>query len=149
MFSFSRANHIIENGKVINSTIDMNNGIITNHEDPIVPLDVANKRYVDLYNIKVITLTLTGTNYTTILNDQSGVIDLLIKNIVLDGPTAHFNLCKSEVNRDASITKINNTPGHLTEERLIIKWVPNSGIELAKTGPNYDGTYRIKYIINN
>jgi hypothetical protein len=33
-----------------------------------------------------------------------------------------------------------------TEERIELRWLPNSGIEVRKNKTGYDGTYTIKYI---
>lgn len=149
MASLSRSNAIIDcGGKITNSTIDMNGDVITNHGTPTNGTDVVNKDYVDSSTggVPSISVTLTGTNFTTILSAQSGVFQIYIKNVVTDGPSGAFSLCKSEATRETSFFRFASSPGATTEERLDIRWSPNSGIELRKTGVNYDGDYNIKYI---
>jgi hypothetical protein len=157
MFSFSKANHIISNGgkvdgsAITNSTIDMNGGIITSHIMPLVPLDVANKQYVDLVASTIETvfdITLIGTNYTTISNDLIGQMVISIRNIVDGGPCGVFFLSKNSSAIYPSYTRVSSVAGVITKERLEMSWDPGTGLSVKKNGINYDGEYRVKLAKN-
>lgn len=156
-FAFTRGriiaecNSTITDSSITNSTIDMNGGIITSAGTPINGTDVANKDYVDSVSsgIGIIIITLTNTFYTTILSNQEGNLQLYIKNLVTNGPSASFTLSKSEPSRQTSYVRTTSSSGLNTLEKLDIRWNPNSGVELKKTGINYDGDYQIKYILND
>ena len=152
VFGFSRANHIIEcNGKVKDSTItsssiDMNGAVITSHSQPINDTDVVNKEYVD-EKITTITVTLTGISYSQISSAQSGVIDIHVKNIIPDGPSASFNLVKSSPSMNPGFVRFASCAGDTTGEKLKLRWSPGSGIEIRKTGLGYDGDYKVRYTL--
>lgn len=158
-FSISRGNHIIDcNGKVLNSSIensniDMNGGVITSHGTPLNSTDVVNKAYVDSITasgIPLIILSLFSVNYTNILPTVlSGDIFISVKNIVSGGPSASFQLSKSESSKYPSYTRISSSSGINTNEKIDIKWDPGINIQIRKTGQNYDGDYKIKYILND
>lgn len=152
-FAISRGNHIIDcNGYVINSSIekssiDMNGEVITSHGTPVNGTDVVNKDYINnLISFEIVTLT--GIDFTTILSHTEGDIFISVKNIIPNGPSGSFQLSKSEPSRYSSYTRMSSSAGITTNERLDIRWNPNTGIELKKTGIGYDGEYRIKYIFN-
>ena len=158
-FSYTRGSQIIECGSIISnssittSSIDMNGGVITSGGTPINPGDLVTKQYADSLTstgsgIPTSVITLTDTNYTNILPTVlNGTIQLFIKNIISGGPSGSFNLSKSEAIRDTSYTRNSSSAGITTSERLEIRWLPNTCIELRKTGDNYNGTYSIKYIL--
>lgn len=153
-FAFTRANHIttcggqVTNSIITNSSVDMNGNIITNHGTPINDTDVVNKAYVDNNGIPNILINLLGTSYTTILSYLEGNIQITVKNLISGGPSASFNISKSEQTRYMHYIRLTSSAGINTEEKLEIRWNLNSNIELRKTGNNYDGQYRIKYIVN-
>ncbi len=152
-FGFSRGTNIIDcnglvtNSSISNSSIDMNGGVITSHGTPVNGTDVANKDYVDSKTLPVANISLLGTVYSTAINVQSGSLILLVKNLVSDGPSATFLLSKNEPSREASVFRMTSSDGVATNEKLEIRWFPSTGIELRKTGLNYDGQYTIKYLI--
>lgn len=146
--AFSKNNSIIENGRVLSSTIDMDNGVITSIGPPISGGDSVNKTYCDansIAGIPTISVTLTGTNWNTILNNQLGAFDIMVINSVVGGPTAKFTILKSESNRHASIQRWGSTYGTTSLERLEIRWLPNTGIEMRKNGSGHDGIYKVRY----
>ena len=156
--AFSNTNSRIKNGSIYSSTIDMgttggSTGVITNHGTPVTGLDVVNKAYCDNNNnsgIPSFNITLSGQTWNNILpTTYEGDITLSVKNSVSNGPSARFSLCKSEASRQASIIRWNSMAGLTTEERLEVRWLANSGIEIRKNGPGYDGSYTIKYILND
>lgn len=158
MSAFSRGTYIIEcnskvkNSSITESTIDMDGGVITNHGIPINGTDVVNKDYVDSATgtgIPTVTITLSGTSFVTILSEQKGDIFISVKNIITNGPSASFQLSKSEASKQSSYVRMSSSAGLNTQEKLDIRWSPNSGIELKKTGVNYDGDYKVKYILND
>jgi hypothetical protein len=162
--SLMRGNFYIDcGGKVNNSTItdsniymkndgsgilNMSGAKITNVALPTDPSDVANKNYVDTFlggggGGSIIPITLTGTNYSLITSSLSGVVTLTIKNSVSGGPSAIFNISKNEQLLIGNPTRISSSAGLNTYERLQIRWLANSGLELRKTGNNYDGIYNV------
>jgi hypothetical protein len=156
-FAFSKANHNLEcGGKIKNSaitttSIDMNGQPITSVASPVNLTDAANKAYVDAKTSSVITtvtVTLSGTSYTLIAADLKGDFHISVKNQITDGPSATFFLTKSESTRYPSYTRLTSSPGSVSFERLNTRWDPGQGIELKKTGNNYNGTYTIRMIQN-
>jgi hypothetical protein len=150
--AFSCSNSRIQNGSVFSSDIDMDTGVITNHGTPVAGTDVVNKDYCDgntTSSIPVITITLLAQTWNNILPTVlDGEVSISIKNVVLFGPCARFTLCKNEQSRQASIVRWSSTAGITTEERLEVRWQPNTGIEVRKNGNGYDGDYNVKYILN-
>lgn len=151
MFGLSRGTIIVDCGsRIQNSYIDMNGKVITNHGTPINSQDVANKEYVDTFigggGIPVVAINLTATNYTQALNFTSGTFIILVKNNIFGGPSGIFMASKSEDFMESNITRLSSSAGNITNEKLRLKWDPNSFIQLRKTGNNYDGQYIIKYI---
>jgi len=156
-FAFSKANHNIDcGGKIANSaitttTIDMNGKVITSVGSAINPTDSTNKIYVDdkaASVIPTISVTLTGTSYVLITSILQGDYHISVKNKVPDGPCGAFFLAKSEANRYPSYTRLTSSAGLTTHERLDIRWDPGQGIELKKTGSNYNGNYSVRLIEN-
>ena len=153
-FGLTRGTQIIScNSQIINSSIttssiDMNSQVITSIGTPVNPNDSVPKNYIDnLIAIKIITLS--GTNYTTILPNLSGDLTISIVSLVTNGPCGKFFICKADQNNNtAHSIRVNSSSGTTTLEKLQIRWLANTGIQLSKTGINYDGQYRIKYIEN-
>ena len=153
------SNGIIEDGIVRDSaietsTIDMNNGVITNHNKPINSTDVVNKIYLD-ERINVFTINLTGTSPSNILPPPllSPILtgSLLINVVAIsspNGPSATFQLNKSNSSQIGSIHRTNTSAGTTSLERLMITWGVSSTPQLYKTGTNYDGIYQI-FLIQN
>jgi hypothetical protein len=149
---FQKSNSTIQNGRILSSSIDMDGGVISNHALPVAGTDVANKNYVDASSgsgVPSINISLSGVAWTEILLDQEGDISISVKNSITNGPSARFILSKNEPGREASISRLNSCAGTTSEERLEIRWSINDSIELRKNGTNYDGTYVIKYILND
>lgn len=133
----------------MSSTIDMDNQKITSVADPTAVLDAVNKQYCDQNSangIPTLTVTLTGTNWNIILADTFGVFDIIISNIVVGGPTAKFTIMKPESNRNASVQRWGSNAGTTTFERLEMRWLPSTGIELRKNGNGHDGNYKVRYL---
>lgn len=154
-----RSNGIIENGKVkesdiTTSTIDMNNGIIHSHAQPILDTDVVNKIYID-NRIRSLTVNLLNISPSFLLLPPSFTSILsgsLIINIVYiagsNGPSATFHLNKSDTSLPGTIHRTNTSAGSGTLERLMMIWDPNESPKIYKTGSNYNGIYQI-FIIPN
>ena len=136
----------IGNCAITTSTLDMNFKNITSVADPINYSDAATKRYVDDLGIVISVVSLTGTNQSLISNNLKGSYVITITNLVLNGPSAVFNITKSEQSQQAHIARTVASPGLNTRSLLKISWPPNSGIYLYKTENNYDGSYRVKFI---
>jgi hypothetical protein len=152
IFGFSKSNSRIQNGSIINSSIDMQGGVIINHTVPSNNTDVVNKFYCDNNSNNVIpsfNITLSGVLWTTdVFLAQEGLFKINVRNGMTGGPCASFELSKNHPSRGASIIRHTSGAGVLAEERLEIRWLPNSGIDIRKTGVNYDGTYTINYVDN-
>jgi hypothetical protein len=139
----------ISNSTIVTSSINMlsSNGnyqIITNHNYPINPHDVAIKAYVDQLGIVINTFTLNSTIGSTISNQLSGSFVITVKNLVLNGPSAIFNVTKNESTNCGQSNRQVATPGVSSNITLFIDWPPNSGIILYKNGTLYDGSYLVK-----
>lgn len=157
MFGFFRGNGVltcnsqISNSQITTSTIDMNSGVITSHGAPVNGSDVVNKTYVDSLTtsgIPSVTVTLTNTAYSSVLSATSGMIILLIKNQVTNGPSAVFMIGKSESTQEPAFFKPIDKQGLTSGEHLELKWDTGTGVQMRKTGNNYNGNYDVKYILN-
>ena len=62
----------------------------------------------------------------------------------MDGPTATFHMTKSEPTRPKNVNRLSASPGLTSGEQLEARWEPSTGIEIHKTGVNYDGSYKVK-----
>lgn len=148
---FVSCNGQVTNSSITDSSIDMNGGVITSHGAPINGTDVVNKDYADSISggggVPFSTITLTGTTAYIALAAFEGSVMLLVKNVIVDGPSATFILSKSEPGREASIARMTSCDGLTTAEKLDVIWLPNEEIKIFKTGNGYDGDYRVKYII--
>jgi len=152
IFGFSNNNSKIQRGVIYDSSIDMQSRIIINHGVPSNNTDVVNKFYCDNNSNNVIpsfNITLLGTLWTTdVFLAQEGLFKINVRNGMSGGPCASFEVSKNHPSRGASILRNTSGAGLTTEERLEIRWLPSSGIDIRKTGSNYDGTYTINYIDN-
>lgn len=143
---------IVKNVSITQSQLDMNLSNITQVADPINNFDAANKKYVDFQlfqSIRYLELNLTGTNnYITIAPDLYGSFYITVTGKDEGSPTAVFAISKNH--RDNSLNnngnRISNYSGYNTQEQIIIRWLNNSGIQIAKSGNNYNGVYIIKII---
>lgn len=155
-FSLFKGNYTLEcnskvnNSSITTSTIDMDGGVITNAGYPTVDTDVANKLYVDSNaGIAINTITLSGTSYTDLLTSiLFGDLWVSVKNIIDGGPSGTFQLTKSTASQTAGVTRMSSKRGISSPERIEIDWPPNTVPQIFKTGMNYDGQYKIKYILN-
>jgi hypothetical protein len=147
--ALNKGNNIILNGQVLSSKIDMDLERITSLADPIANADAVTKFYCDTNSqngIPTVTVTLTSNIWNTILMNTSGTFDIIISNVISDGPCAKFTLAKSGPSRNASIQRWNSCSGTTTNERLEMRWPIGSGIELRKNGNGYDGNYKVRYL---
>lgn len=142
-------NSTIGNSNISKTSLDMlsSSGIvqnITNVANPINSQDAATKQYVDNLDITISSVTLTSTNTTIISNYVKGSYVITISNSVFNGPSGIFHITKSESSQQAHVVRTAASPGYGTTVFLNVTWPQNSGILLQKTGPNYNGSYRIK-----
>ena len=145
----SVSNNIITTSQIRACTIDMlstsgNYQNITNAATPIQPNDVAIKSYVDSLGISIANYTLSNTLGSLISTNLSGSFVITVKNLVLNGPSAVFNVTKNEQGICGNVARPAAAPGTGTRVTLDISWPSNSGILLFKNGPQYDGSYRVK-----
>jgi hypothetical protein len=148
-------NSTVSNSTIITSSIDMNGAVITNGGTPVNPGDLVNKAYADALVISAsgsvistVTVTLTSTTYTTVISNTVGCFTISVKNVITGGPCATFTLTKNVASKGGNITRTSSSAGLNTYERLSMLWAVNGGIQLKKTGTNYDGTYTCKIISN-
>ena len=149
--ALNKGNNIILNGQVLSSKIDMDNERITSLADPIANSDAVSKFYCDINSangIPSVIVTLTDITWNTILMNMSGTFDILVSNIIPDGPCAKFTIMKSGPSRNASINRWNSCSGTTSNERLEMRWPINSGIQLRKNGNGYNGNYKVRYFTN-
>ena len=112
-------------------------------------IDTKNGSYIRriLTRNKDKTTTLSNTDYTEIFSEISGNLLVIIEpdhNTNDGGPCSIFLLTKSEQTNYASIVCLSASPSVFSNEKLEIRWQPNTGVELKKDGENYDGIFNIK-----
>ncbi len=139
-------NTSIGNCTITTSALDMNLANITNVKDPMLNQDAATKLYVDNLGISITSVTLNGTTDTLISSAQKGSFRILVDNSIINGPSAVFDVTKSEASRHAHVVRTAASPGYNTDITLRVSWPPSSGIMLRKTGTNFDGAYRVKIL---
>jgi hypothetical protein len=131
----------------------MSGGIISSHGSPVIATDVVNKGYVDSIfeaNFLNLNVTLINTDWVNIpMSVLTGQTRISVKNSVIDGPSASFDLSKSRANSGACISRISSIAGETTYERLEIRWLVGSTISIRKTGNNYNGLYNLKIYLNS
>lgn len=149
--SFSKSNGIINGGVVANSsistsTLDMNSQRITSVALPVNSTDASNKAYVDSLNIQYYTINLNGTAPTTINSSLlTGSYSVQVTSAVPNGPSATFHVSKNmSASIGGSIMRFTSGAGAISNERLLVVWNSNNGIQLMKTGVNYNGSYIVK-----
>lgn len=140
-------NSSISNSNITTSSLDMNLENITSVKDPILPQDAATKKYVDdLLFFKTTDVSLSGTSGSFVLSPTKGSFMVKVSNLVSNGPSALFNISKSEHPRAGQVHRINATPGNSSDTTLLLEWVANSGLYLRKTSDLYDGSYNVVMI---
>lgn len=92
---------------------------------------------------QIITVTLTGTAFSTITTDTEGAFLISVKNIVTDGPSAVFSITKNEGTELPSINTLSSSPGTGTGEVLELQWNVAGDLELRKDGIAHDGDYTV------
>lgn len=148
-------NSTVSNSTITTSSIDMNGAVITNGGTPVNPGDLVNKAYADALVISAsgsvistVTVTLSGTTYTTVIGNTSGSFIISVKNVISGGPCATFTTSKNDPSQFSNNVRTTSSAGLNTYERLNIQWPVNGGIQIHKTGTHYDGTYTCKIISN-
>lgn len=136
----------IRKSVITDSSIDMNGKVITNGGNPIDPSDLATKNYVDIAtgNVNaIIPVTLTNTNWSTVLVSTQGTVRMIVKNVILNGPCATFDISKNISNTIADPIRTSSCAGATTQERLQIRWLSGQPLEMRKTGTSYNGVYNV------
>lgn len=131
----------ISNSTIANSFINMNNRNITFLADPLVPLDAANKNYVDKIGINT-TVSLLSTLSSVIYSGLIGSYNIKIENN-FGGPIANYTLSKSISTLKGHVVRNSSSPS-LTLNQLNIQYNTTSGITLNKILSSDNGVYNIK-----
>ena len=137
------------------NSLNMNFNEIINLNDPINNRDAVTKQYVDNLGVYFNTVTLLNTHGSLITNSSgtlmttgsmlSGCFTVHVKNLVLNGPAATFQIVKNEATNCGHVARIAQsvTTSHTT---LNINWPAHSDPILFKNNTPYDGSYFIKII---
>lgn len=102
----------------------------------------ANGNYVSNTNefFDFLSLTLTGTTWTTIISSYIGCFCLSIKS-VNDGPAATFFVVKNSASLNSgNVTRLSSSQG-TSNCNLEIRWQSLSFMQIRKTNSNDDGGY--------
>jgi len=150
LYNSTIGNNSITTSAIRTSTIDMlstsgNYTNITSVKDPINPQDAATKHYVDLLGITITNYSLTGTTGTLVSNSQTGSFVITVTNLVLNGPSAVFNVTKNISSACGQVMRTVAAPG-TSNTVLDMTWPANSGIYLIKSSTFCDGSYIVKII---
>jgi hypothetical protein len=137
-------NTSISNSVITTSSLDMNLANITSVKDPINLQDAATKKYVDDLYIVYVDVTLSGTSPTIISSNLKGTYRINVTNSIINGPSAAFDVTKNEASNNAHIIRTVACPGISSYTTVNVLWPPNTGIQLYKTGNDYDGNYLVK-----
>lgn len=143
-------NNYIGTSSIRTSTIDMlsttgNYTNITSVKDPINPQDAATKNYVDILGIVITQNTLSGTQGTLVSNIQTGSFVVTVTNLVLNGPSAVFNITKNITSNCGQVMRTVAAPG-IGNTVLDMSWPANGGVYLVKSSRFCDGSYQVKMI---
>jgi hypothetical protein len=143
-------NNYIGTSSIRTSTIDMlsttgNYTNITSVKDPINPQDAATKNYVDILGIVISQNTLSGTQGTLVSNIQTGSFVVTVTNLVLNGPSAVFNITKNIASNCGQVMRTVAAPG-IGNTVLDMNWPANGGVYLVKSSRFCDGSYQVKMI---
>ena len=87
------------------------------------------------------TISLSGTSYTEIESSTKGNFIFQVENDI-QGPVGIFYLTKNIPGNAASISRVSHSPSS-DFNKLEMRWLANSGIELHKTKSTFDGDYNI------
>jgi hypothetical protein len=147
--AFSKNNSIIQRGKILSSTIDMNLNKITTLGTPVVDTDAVTKLYCDQNSsseILFVNATLSGTNWIEVIPDLIGVYDIFVVGQISGSACAKFTLIKNSQAKQASISRWSSSAG-TGLQRIEIRWLPNNGIEIRKNKIGQDGVYKVRYLL--
>jgi hypothetical protein len=144
----SIGNNYIGTSTIKASTIDMlstsgNYTNITSVKDPVNPQDAATKNYVDILGIVITQNTLSGTQGTLISNLQTGSFVVTVTNLVMNGPSAVFNITKNIPGNCGQVMRTVAAPG-IGNTVLDMYWLANGGVYLVKSSRFCDGSYQVK-----
>ena len=91
--------------------------------------------------------TLSGTTYIEISTKLIGNEIVNICSKVEDAPNALFYISKNDQTKNSAITKLISSNGSYNE-KIELRWLPNTGIEIHKNSNNYDGLYEVTTLID-
>ena len=134
----------IKNSNITTSSLDMNLENITSVKDPILPQDAATKKYVDEHAFQFTTtdVNLSGTVGSMVFSIGTGVHMIQVTNLVTNGPSALFNVTKSDASKCGQSNRFTASAGSGSNTTLLLEWGASSDIYLRKTNDLYDGSYR-------
>jgi len=92
-------------------------------------------------------IVLSGTSPESINNKYQRVSSIVsIKSLVAGGPFAIFTFSKNHKSRTFNSTRIVQSPGVGTNEKIRLTWDINDVLKVYKDGTNYDGNYEVSIL---
>ena len=141
-----------------NYIVKFNNpSVLSLPQNPELPSDLVDKAYIDhqlnerfKLHFGGIEVQLDGTKPSVVCSPKPGSYFVTVNPVREDGsPTGSFQISKSAVQQDASVTISGSAPGFNTDVRLYLVWRANEPIKLYKTSEQFSGVYTVNFDIKN
>lgn len=123
---------------------------------PTTSDNVATRDYVDGKIQELVDWKFTGvpvelldTELTSVISLKVGSYVVTISSQVHNGPSATFNISRSSLDVNPHIVRTTMSPGVDSDVQLELFWNESGYLLLRKTGPFYNGVYRVDLNLKN